>query len=66
MSKKKNKKKKNEAGRGQGRVRFQILISQTIPAKIFGMKWNNPVKPCWDIIDWYLFFPVFKLLFRQV
>ena len=35
---------KNGVGRGLNRVRRKNLIAQTIPDKIFGTKWSNPVK----------------------
>ena len=38
------KDKNNGVGRGLNRVRRKNLISQTIPDKIFGTKWSNPVK----------------------
>ena len=31
-------------GKGLGRVRAKNVLVQTIPDKIFGTKWNNPVK----------------------
>ena len=49
-------------GRELGQVRAKNELAQTIPEKIFGTKWNNPVK--WDKRRkvWYLFLRVFQLL----
>ena len=32
-------------GKGLGCVKAKNVLVQTIPDKIFGTKWNNPVKP---------------------
>ena len=32
-------------GRALGEVSAKNLLAQTIPDKVFGRKWNNPVKP---------------------
>ena len=32
------------AERGLGRVKIKYLFAQTIPDKMFGTKWSNPVK----------------------
>ena len=42
-----------------GRVRVKHLLTQTIPDKIFGTKWSNPVKLDKRRIIWYLFLRVF-------
>ena len=49
------KDKKNGVGRGLNRVRRKNLIAQTIPDKIFGTKWSNPVKLDNKKKVWYLF-----------
>ena len=49
------KDKKNGVGRGLNRVRRKSLIVQTIPDKIFGTKWSNPVKLDNKKKVWYLF-----------
>ena len=45
--------------RGLGRVWTKDLLAQTIPDKIFGTKWSNPVKLDRKRKVWYLFLPVF-------
>ena len=52
-------------GRGLGQVRIKNLLAQTIPDKIFGTKWSNPVKLNRKRKVWYLFLRVFKLLFAK-
>ena len=46
-------------GRGLGRVRNKNLLAQTIPEKIFGTKWSNPVKRDRKRKVWYLFLRAF-------
>ena len=52
-------------GRRLGRERIKSLYSQTIPDKIFGTKWSNPVKLDRKRKVWYLFLCVFQLLFAK-
>ena len=46
-------------GSGLGRVRTKNVLAQTIPDKISGTKWNNPVKLDMRRKFWYLFLRVF-------
>ena len=48
-----------------GGERIKNLLSQTIPDKIFGTKWSNPVKLDTKKKVWYLFLRVFLLLFAK-
>ena len=50
---------KNGVAKGLGRVRAKNLLAQTIPDKIFGTKWSNPVKLDKKKKVWYLFLRVF-------
>ena len=50
---------KTRFGRGLDRVRPKNMLAQTIPDKIFGTKWNNPVKLDRRRKVWYLFLRVF-------
>ena len=50
---------------GLGRVRTKYLLAQTIPKKIFGTKWSNPVKLDRKRKVWYLFLRVFQLLLAK-
>ena len=50
---------KNWSWKGLGWVRIKNLLAQTIPNKIFGTKWSNPVKLVRKIKVWYLFLHVF-------
>ena len=50
---------KTGVGRRLGRVRTKNLLAQTIPDKIFGTKWRNPVKLDRKRKDWYPFLRVF-------
>ena len=50
---------KIEVERGLGRVRTKHLLVQTIPDKIFGTKWSNPVKLDTKRKVWYLFLRAF-------
>ena len=45
-------------GKGLGQVRAKTLLAQTIPGKIFGAKWSNPVKLYRRRKVWYLFLRV--------
>ena len=51
--------KKFGVGRGVGRIRTKNVLAQTIPDKIFGTKWTNPVKLDKRRKVWYLFLCVF-------
>ena len=42
-------------GRTLGRVRTKNMLAQTIWDKIFGIKWNNPVKLDRKRKVWYVF-----------
>ena len=53
-------------GRGLGRVRTKNLLAQTIPGKIFGAKWSNPVKLEGKRKVWYLFLRVFLTAIGRV
>ena len=55
----KKKCQKNGVGKGLGQVRIKNLLAQTIPDKIFGTKWSNPVKLDRRRKVWYLFLRVF-------
>ena len=46
-------------GRALSRVRAKNLLAQTIPDKIFGTKWSNPLKVDRRRKVWYLFLRVF-------
>ena len=46
-------------GGGLGQVRAKNMLAQIIPDKIFGIKWNNPVKLDRKRKFWYLFLRVF-------
>ena len=48
--------KKIGVGRGLGGVRMNNVLAQTIPDKIFGIKWRNPVKLDRNRKVWYLFY----------
>ena len=56
---------KIEVGRGLGWVRIKTLLAQTIPDKIFGTKWSNPVKLNRKRKVWYLLLRVFQLLLAK-
>ena len=51
--------KKIGVGRGVSRIRTKNVLAQTIPDKIFGTKWTNPVKLDKRRKVWYLFLCVF-------
>ena len=44
---------------------YHILSYSTIPDKILGTKWSNPVKLDRKKKVWYLFLRVFQLLFAK-
>ena len=50
------------AGMGLGWVRTKNVLAKTIPDKIFGTKWNNPVKLDRRRKVWCLFLRVIQLL----
>ena len=41
------------------------VLAQTMPDKILGTKWSNPVKLDRNKKGWYLLLSVFKLLFAK-
>ena len=45
--------------RGLGGVRTKNLLAQTIPDKVCGIKWSNPVKLDRKRKVWYVFLRVF-------
>ena len=57
---------KIEVERKLGRVRTKHLLAETIPDKIFGTKWSNPVKPDRKRKGWYVFLRVFLPAIRKV
>ena len=50
---------KNGVGRGLSRVSIKNLLAQTIPEKMFGTKWSNPVQLDKNRKVWYLFLRIF-------
>ena len=46
-------------GRGLGQVRAKNVLAQAILEKVFGTKWDNPVKLGRRRKVWYLFLRVF-------
>ena len=51
--------------RGLIRVRTKNLLAQTIPDKVFGTKWRNPVKQDRKRKVWYVLLRVFYLLLAK-
>ena len=52
-------------GWGLDQLWTKNVLAQTIPDKIFGTKWSNPVKLDMEIKIWYVFLRVSSLLLAK-